>query len=572
MSFDGITTRAVVHELQGIVGGRVAKIYQPTETELIFHIRSKGSNRRVLLSAHPAYARMHLTEEPAENPMTPPMFCMLLRKHCEGGIVEKIAQVGMERIVHLDIRTRNDLGDEVIRRLVVEIMGRHSNILLIDPEANKVLDAIKRVSPAMSRHRQVMPGALYEPPPEQHKRNPLNVDKKTFLRSIQFNTGNIHQQIIQRFTGIGPLNAKEMVYRTGIGNREQLWEAFSAVINQVKEHRYEPTIAYNGSKEVFSMIRITHLQEKREFTQPSRCLETFFHGKAERDRSRQQNHDLIRKLKSEIEKNENKIRKLEQELAATEKAEEYRTYGELVTAFMHQIQRGDESLTTVNYYDPEAPEVTIPLDPQLTPSENAQRYFKQYNKAKASRKHSQEQIEKTCQETDYLESVLVQLLDATPSEAEEIREELEEQKWLRPSGKQNRRKKQPQKPVPASYRSSEGIPILVGRNNKQNDYLTHRLASPRDTWLHTKDIPGSHVVIRGEHYGETTLHEAAMLAAYYSKARESSQVPVDYTLIKHVKKPSGARPGFVIYEEQKTLFVTPDEQAVRKLEQQGKDG
>lgn len=568
MSIDGFVIRALVRELEEkLIGGRVAKIYQPGDADLILHIRFGGGNRRLLLSAHPAYPRLHLTEEPTDNPLTPPMFCMLLRKHCEGGVIEGIHQVGMERIVHVDLRSRDELGDEVIRRLVVEVMGRHSNIILMDPASGKILDAIRRVTPDLSRHRQVLPGLLYQAPPEQNKKDPLEADRETFLRSLNFNQGRLDKQMVARFSGIGPQTAREILHRGGLGDRDQLWSSFHGIMEDIRAHRYAPQILYT-EKITFSVIRLTHLQGEQEiYDSVSRCLESFFHGKAERDRTRQQNHDLIRNLKNIIDKNKTKIAKLEQELVNTKKAETYRVYGELLTAFMHQVKRGDEALKAVNYYDPESPEVTIPLDPRFTPSENAQRYFRLYNKAKAARKWNREQMEKACQENEYLESVLVQLRDSSPTEAEEIKEELQEEGWLK-AKPQRKRKKQARKPEPDTYLSSEGIPILVGRNNKQNDDLTHRIASPTDTWLHTKEIPGSHVVIRGKNFGEATLQEAALLAAWHSKARESSQVPVDHTLIKHVKKPSGTPPGFVIYEEQKTLFVTPDENQLRKLEKQ----
>ncbi|PTX50338.1 putative ribosome quality control (RQC) complex YloA/Tae2 family protein [Melghirimyces profundicolus] len=571
MSLDGIAIRAVVRELEEtLVGSRAAKIYQPGETDLIFHFRSRGTNRKLLLSAHPAYPRLHLTEQPTDNPLTPPMFCMLLRKHCEGGIVEAVRQVGMERIVHLDIKSRDELGDEVIRRLVVEVMGRHSNIILTDPASGRILDGIRRVTPDVSRHRQVLPGLPYQPPPEQDKQNPLEADRDTFLRALDFNRGKLDKQIVARFAGIGPQTAREIVHRGGPGDRDRLWTAFSEMMEAVRAHRYEPHIVY-GKKTVLSVLRLTHLKGEREsFDSVSRCLESFYAGKAERNRTRQQNLDLIRNLKNAIDKNEKKIGKLKRELADTEKAETYRIRGELLTAYMHQVNRGDEELKVINHYEEDAPEVTIPLDPRLTPSENAQRYFRLYNKAKSAKKWNTEQLQKAKRENEYLESVLVQLQDAGPREAEEIKEELREEGWIK-SKSPSRRKKRRERPKPASYRSSEGFLILVGRNNRQNDFLTHRTASPTDTWLHTKDIPGSHVVIRGTNFGEETLLEAAMLAAWYSKARESSQVPVDYTLIKHVRKPSGAPPGFVIYEEQKTLFVTPDENRIRKLEKSSEE-
>ncbi|SFJ62324.1 Rqc2 family fibronectin-binding protein [Thermoflavimicrobium dichotomicum] len=566
MSFDGIVTRAIVHELNKILsGGRITKVYQPSDVEILLHIRSKGKNHRLLLSAHPAYPRIHFVEHQVDHPVEPPMFCMLLRKHCEGAIIESIEQVGMERIIHILFRTRNELGDEVIRCMVLEIMGRHSNFILLDPETGYIFDAIRRVTPAISQHRQVFPGATYTPPPEQNKQNPLDVDKNTFIAGFDYNRGQLDKQIVQRFTGIGPLIAREIVHRAGLGNRDQLWEAFQQVIELIRHHQYVPTIIHAEQKSVFSAIPLTHVHgEKRTYPTMSACLEAFYFGKAERDRIKQQTNDLMRLLQNEIDKNTKKISVLEKELHDAEKAETYRIYGELLTAYMHQIKRGDQEVRLINYYDPEAREIVIPLDPKLTPSANAQYYFKKYNKLKASKKWNEEQIKKAKEEITYLESVLVQLQNSTLREIEQIREELQEEGWLKtPTNDKKRRKKEV--PAPMTVYSSSGTPILIGRNNKQNDYLTHQMASATDTWLHTKDIPGSHVVIRSKSYDETTLLEAAMLAAYFSKARESSQVPVDYTLIKYVRKPSGARPGFVIYDHQRTLFVTPDEEKVKKI-------
>lgn len=566
MSFDGIVTRAIVHELsQTCTGGRITKIYQPSDVELLLHIRSRGKNHKLLLSAHPAYPRVQLTDAPADNPKEPPMFCMLMRKHGEGAIIQSVEQVGLERIIHIHFRTRDDLGDEVVRRLVIEIMGRHSNIILTDPETDHIFDGIRRVSHAVSQYRQILPGATYLAPPEQRKRNPLEVDQPTFISGFDYNAGRLDKQIMNRFTGIGPLLAREIVHQAGLGSREQLWQAFNNVMDKVHHHHYEPTIMQTSDKSVFYAWPLTHLKaDNRTYSTMSECLDAFFHGKAERDRIRQQTHDLIRKLKNEIEKNTKKIEILRKELAESEQADQYRIYGELLTACLHQVRRGDREVTVINYYDPETPEITIPLDPMLSPSENAQRFFKKYNKVKVAKKWNVEQIEKAEEENAYLESVLVQLENSTLREVEQIREELEEQGWLKPQPQKQRRKKK-EVPTPTTVYSSDGTQILVGRNNKQNDYLTHQIASPTDTWLHTKDIPGSHVVIRAKSYSETTLKEAAMLSAYFSKARESSQVPVDYTLIKHVKKPSGTRPGFVIYDHQQTLFVTPDEERVRSL-------
>lgn len=566
MSFDGLITRAAVWEMQTLIGGRINKIYQPSENELLLQVRAQQRNHLLLISAHPSYSRIHLTRHMTDNPLEPPMFCMLMRKHCEGGIITAIEQVDMERIVHIRIRARDDLGDDVTRLLVAEIMGRHSNIILVDPKSNRIIDAVRRVTHAVNRYRQILPGATYRQPPAQNKRHPLTANEETFIRSLDFNQGRLDRQIVDRFSGIGPVVAKEIVHRAGLGERSRLWHTFSEIMADIRQHRYHPTIVVSPEqKTFFSVVALTHLKgETQTFDRISSCLDAFYHGKAERDRVRQQTLDLERKLKNEIDKNEKKIQVLEREIREAEKAENARIYGELLTAYLHQIQRGDRVARVINYYDPATPEIEIPLDPQLTPSENAQRYFKQYNKAKATRKWNEEQMEKARQDIAYLESVLALLENASLKEVDQIREELEEEGWLRPSGKGTRKRKK-EAPSPTVYHSSEGIPILVGKNNKQNDYLTHHLASSGDTWLHTKDIPGSHVVIRARTFGEQTLHEAATLAAYFSKARHSSQVPVDYTLVKYVRKPSGARPGFVIYDHQKTLFVTPDESLIGQL-------
>lgn len=565
MSFDGIVTRAVVHELiNSLVGGRVNKVYQLSEYELILHIRAQGKNQKLYISANPASPRFQLTETTTGNPKEPPMFCMLLRKHIDGGIIQGIRQLGMERIVQIDIRGRNDLGDEVIRRLIIEIMGRHSNIILIDVDSGKILDSMRRVNHSVSQVRQVLPGLIYQLPPEQNKIDPFQVDQTQFISGFDYNSGRLDKQLMNRFTGLGPLIAKEIIYRAGIGNRERLWETFHNLMQQIEKHQYQPTSIELNNKSIFYAINLTHLEgNPRFYTSMSDCLEAYYYGKAERDRVRGQTLDLIKRLTHEIEKNEKKIVILQQELTDSERAEEEKIKGELLTTYMHQIKNKASSVKLINYYDPEGAEIEITLDPLLSPSQNAQRYFKRYTKRKVAKKYNLEQIQIAQEENHYLESVLVQLENSSLNEVEQIREELEEQGWLRTQKKQVRRKKE--KPLPTTVYATDGTIILVGKNNKQNDYLTHQLAHSSETWLHTKDIPGSHVVIRSRDINEQTLHEAAMLSAYFSKARESSQVPVDYTLVKHVKKPSGARPGFVIYENQQTLYVTPDEKQIREL-------
>ena len=567
MSFDGIVMRAVVAELQKLVGSRISKIHQPHATDIILHIRAQGENGKLLISANPTYPRLHLTTEELVNPLEAPMFCMLLRKHCEGALIESIAQVAMERIVHIDVRSRDELGDYTRRRIIVEIMGKHSNIILVDPESGMILDSIQHVSAAVSQYRQVLPGRSYVHPPAQNKQSPLTVTEEQFIHAIDWNSGKWDKQIVDAFSGVSPLVAKEIVHRAGLSTRDRLWSSFSGMMGEIRQHRYLPNIVEGKEKTAFSVVELTQFADAKKTQYPtvSDCLQAFYAFKSMRDVVKQKVHDLIRVVTTERNKNVKKIEKLCQTLADAREAERFRLYGELITANMHQIKRGDKELVTVNWYDESGATIAIPLDPLKSPSENLQAYYKRYNKAKSSVQIVTEQIAHAEAEISYLDGLLVQLDHATLQEAEEIREELVEQGYVRNRSKRTGKKKKEQRIELDQYYSTEGILLLVGKNNKQNDYLTNKLALAHETWLHTKDIPGSHVVIRSREYGEETLLQAATLAAFFSKAKNGSQVPVDYTLVKHVKKPSGAKPGFCIYEQQRTLYVTPDQQVVESL-------
>lgn len=566
MSFDGIVTRAITHELQSLVGVRIAKIYQPQPTELIFNMRGHGGNRRLLISAHPSFARIQLTEGRFEKPQEPPMFFMLLRKHLEGGIIEKIAQHDLERVVTIDFQAKDEIGDRSNKQLVIEIMGRHSNIILLDGTREMIIDSIKHISPSVNRYRTVLPGQTYVAPPPQYKLNPLAIDEETLLRKIDFNAGKLDRQLISLFTGMSPLIANEIIHRAGLANRETLSKAFFALQNEVNAHRYQPQMKVNRKgKEFFSVIALTHIDgEAKSFDTASELLDRFYYGKAERDRVRQQAHDLEKLLRNEREKNKKKIKKLEKTLVDAEKAKQHQLYGELLTAHMHEVNRGDKEIDVVNYYDENGGTVTIPLDEQKTPSENAQAFFRKYNKAKNSVAVVHKQIKKAQAEIRYFDGLLQQMESAATQDVAEIREELEEGGYVKKKATRKKKRKNT-KPTLDNYHSTEGIDILVGKNNKQNEYLTSRVAHAGDTWLHTKDIPGSHVVIRSNDFNEETLHEAANLSAYFSKSKYSSSVPVDYTQIRHVHKPNGAKPGYVTYDHQQTLFVTPDEEMVLKL-------
>lgn len=581
MALDGLVLHAIVHELQACVGGRINKIHQPTENDVIMHIRAQGQNVKLLLSANPTYPRVQITEQSSLNPMDAPMFCMLLRKHCENGVIEAVEQIGMERVIRLQIRHRDELGDMSTKQIIVEIMGRHSNIILLDPATESILDGIHHVTPAISSYRIVMPGSRYVTPPEQDKQNPLEADASSFLHAIHQDSGEEgskdkpEQKLVAAYSGLSPLIAKEIVFRSRQdGNNEQeddpaaLWTAFDSVMTAVRQHRYEPVIVEQDGtgKLFFSITPLTHITGiSTSYATPSDCLEHFYGDKAERDTVKQRVADLLRFLHNEANKNVKKLEKLQETVDDSKDADKYRILGELLTASLHLIKRGDREVEIINYYDEDQALIKIKLDPLLNPSENAQRYFKKYTKMKNSTAIVEEQIAQTHQEITYLNSLLQQLSVASLTDIEEIRDELMEQGYVRDRNKKQRKKKKKDKPALACYLSSEGVPIYVGKNNTQNEYLTNRLASSMDTWLHTKDIPGSHVVIRSDSFSETTLLEAAQLAAYFSQAKHSSQVPVDYTAIKHVHKPNGSKPGFVIYVNQKTLYVTPDENMIKQM-------
>lgn len=566
MSFDGVFTYAMTEELKtALEGGRITKIYQPFSHELLLYIRARGQNYKLLLSAHPSYARVHLTNETYDNPAEPPMFCMLLRKHLEGSIIESIQQVDFDRIIVIEAKGRNEIGDISVKQLVVEIMGRHSNIILIDKQTNTIIDSIKHLSPAVNRYRTVLPGYVYVAPPSHGKVNPLFSTEETVLKTIDFHAGKLADQLVASFAGISPLFAKEVVFRAGLANRATLPKSFIAVVEDVRNKKFTPIIYTNGQKETFYALPLLHLQaEGKTFHTLSEMLDRFYFGKAERDRVKQQAHDLERFVANEKAKNEKKLLKLEQTLEEAKQAEQYRLYGELLTANLYAVQRGMNEIEVVNYYDENGATITIPLDKQKSPSENAQSYFQKYQKAKNSLAIVQQQIERTKEEIVYFDTLLQQLETAAPKDIEEIRDELMEQGYLR--ARATKQKKQKPRSIELErYVSSDGTEIFVGKNNKQNDYLTNKLAGKDDIWLHTKDIPGSHVVIRSKQPSEQTIFEAANLAAYFSKARHSSSVPVDYTRIRYVKKPNGAKPGFVIYENQQTIYVTPDEELVVRM-------
>lgn len=549
MAFDGLFTKAMTSELQQLITGRISKVHQPNQLELLLHIRAQGKNHKLLISIHPSYSRIHLTNTANVNPSEPPMFCMLLRKHIEGGVITAVEQHGSDRLIILRIRARNEIGDEIERELHVEMMGRHSNIILVDAERDMILDSLKHLPPSVNSYRTILPGQDYIFPPSQDKQDPFAADTDF--------SGLTDKEIVSQFAGFSPLTAKELNYRL-----EQDPESAAAFLQDFNAP--EPTGYYveQQGKSYFSATELTHLgQDNMRFDNLSELLDRIYYAKAERDRVKQQAGDLERWLQNEISKLKLKLKKLQKEQDQAQKRDQLQLNGELIMANLHTIKKGMKQAEVVNYYNEET--VTITLDPRKTPIENSQKYYSRYQKAKTAVVKTHEQIEKTEEDIRYFELLMQQVQQAGLSDIEEIREELAEQGYMK--AQKSKKKKKPQKPNVEHYVSSTGIPISVGKNNKQNDYVTFKVASKSDTWLHTKDIPGSHVIIHTQEPDEDTILEAASIAAYFSKARESASVPVDYTEVRQVKKPSGAKPGFVIYFEQKTVYVTPDEDLVLKL-------
>lgn len=558
MAFDGLFTMAMANELKQLETGRITKIHQPNALEIVLHIRSKGENYKLLCSIHPSYARVHLTEHSIDNPAEPPMFCMLLRKHIEGGIIHAITTDSFERILTFNIESKNEIGDQVFRKLTMEIMGRHSNIMLIDEGNGKMIDSLKHLPPSVNSYRTVLPGQPYIAPPEQNKINPATMsDDEIKQFFIEEKTA---KEVVEHLKGFSPIHANELLYRL---NEGEIVPTFKSFIEEIVSSA-NPTYIEVDRKTYFSPTTITHLNgQETHYESLSVLLDRVFYARAERDRVKQQAGDLERWLQNERNKLTLKLKKLQKDLDNASKLDKFQLYGELLMAHLYQFEKGMKEVTVTNYYSENGEQITIPLSVRKTPVENAQSYYTKYNKAKNALVMVKEQIEKAEDEIQYFEMLMAQVHQASPSDIEEIREELAEQGYLRM--RTSKRKKKPTKPSPEQFTSSTGIPISVGKNNKQNDYLTFKMAKKTDIWLHTKDIPGSHVVIHSNEPDEKTLFEAATLSAYFSKARDSSSVPVDYTEIRQVKKPNGAKPGFVIYFEQKTLYVTPDEELVLML-------
>lgn len=548
MSFDGFFLHHIVEELRNeLVNGRIQKINQPFEQELVLQIRSNRQSHRLLLSAHPVFGRIQLTQTTFENPAQPSTFIMVLRKYLQGALIESIEQVENDRIVEMTVSNKNEIGDHIQATLIIEIMGKHSNILLVDKSSHKILEVIKHVGFSQNSYRTLLPGSTYIAPPSTESLNPSTIkDEKLFeiLQTQELTAKNLQSL----FQGLGRDTANEL-------ERILVSEKLSAFRNFFNQET-KPCLTETS----FSPVPFAN-QVGEPFANLSDLLDTYYKDKAERDRVKQQASELIRRVENELQKNRHKLKKQEKELLATDNAEEFRQKGELLTTFLHQVPNDQDQVILDNYYTNQP--IMIALDKALTPNQNAQRYFKRYQKLKEAVKYLTDLIEETKATILYLESVETVLNQAGLEEIAEIREELIQTGFIR---RRQREKIQKRKKL-EQYLASDGKTIIyVGRNNLQNEELTFKMARKEELWFHAKDIPGSHVVISGNlDPSDAVKTDAAELAAYFSQGRLSNLVQVDMIEVKKLNKPTGGKPGFVTYTGQKTLRVTPDSKKIASM-------
>ena len=572
MPLDALCLTAVAGEVRAAVqGGKIDKIYQPTRDEVVLYIRGPAGNVRLLLSANPGHPRAHLTERNRENPEQPPMFCMLLRKHLQGARILELNQPPLERILDFRLETLDELGDRVERRLVLEAMGRSANLLLLDGEG-RIVDCTRRVDGDLARgQRQLLPGLFYRQPPAVDKLNPFTLSSEELRLVLENPLGKAWDKLLlDSFTGLSPLVARELAFRAG-DDSEKLAAELEKLGKAVEENHFTAYLLVREGKPVdFTFLPVLQYGPETESIPResfSALLDDFFSDRESAERVRQRGQDLVKSVTSARDRTARKLGNQARELEATKNRERLRELGDILTSNLHLMEKGMSTFRTMDFYDPEGGEVDIPLDPLLTPQQNAAKYYKEYNKAKTAEEMLTIQIEKGEKELEYLNSVLENIaLAEGEKDLQEIRQELTETGYLRrPKTAAKRAKKVSGKPM--EFRSSSGLRISVGKNNSQNDLLTTKLAYKSDIWLHTQKIHGSHVILwlEGGEADARSLTEAAQLAAYFSQARDGSKVPVDYTPVKYVKKPAGARPGMVVYTTYQTAVVEPDAELAKKL-------
>jgi len=579
MAFDGITIANITKELSDkLTGGRIRKIAQPENDELILTIKSAEGNFRLLISASASLPLIYLTETNKPSPLTAPNFCMLLRKHIENGRIIKISQPGLERIIRFDIEHLDELGDLRCKTLIIEIMGKHSNIIFCD-ENDRIIDSIKHVSLQMSSVREVLPGRTYFVPVTQEKANPLELSLEAFTELVGSKSTKLAKAIYSSYTGISPVAANEVIFRSGLnaemsGNALSelemlhLFKTFSYYIEDVKTGNFAPQIVYNGKTPVeYSALTMTMYQDFEQVSHESisHILETYYAERNTVTRIRQRSVDLRKIVQTALDRSRKKYDLQAKQLQDTEKRDTYRIYGELLTTYGYSAKPGAKSLDVLNYYTNE--EIRIPLDPQLSALENAKKYFDKYNKLKRTHEAVSALLKETGDEATHLDSIST-ALDIALSEEDlvEIKEELMEYGYIKKRHPGGKKPKITSKPF--HYISSDGYHMYVGKNNFQNEELTFKFAAGNDWWFHAKGVPGSHVIVKTEgsdDMPDATFEEAGRLAAYYSQSRDNEKVEIDYIQKKHIKKPKGGKPGFVVYYTNYSLVIDSDISRIKQL-------
>ncbi|MDM8333229.1 NFACT RNA binding domain-containing protein [Limosilactobacillus panis] len=554
MSFDGFFTHAMVHELNAALAtGRVARVSQPYPAELIMTIRAQRHNYSLLLSANPTYPRIQITTVPFTNPAVPTNFTMTLRKYLDGAILEQIDQVGNDRIVRFSFHTRDELGDRQQLDLIVEIMARHSNISLVNTKTSKIIDTIKHVGSDQNRVRLLLPGATFVMPPKQDKANPyLPNQLYSDLARQHDQPAELARHLQASYEGLGRDSARDLADRLlTSGHLPTTYQQFIQHFDQP-----EPVII-DGQKKSFMAFPPLKADEStlQHFPTLSQLLDNYYSQKAQQDRSKELAGQVIKVIKNELKKDRRKVKKLEKQLADASKADKYRIRGEILTTYLGKLKNGMSEITLPNFYDDNKP-LKIELSPELSPSRNAQKYFTKYDKLKTSVAYVNEQLKLANAEIEYFENIQNQIDLASPADIQEIRLELQQEGYIKNKQKGKKRRKV-HLSKPEQFHTSDGTLVLVGKNNLQNDRLSFKTANKNEIWLHVKDMPGSHVIIRDTNPSEQTILEAAQLAAYFSKGRNSDNVPVDYLPVKRLHKPNGAKPGFVTFRGQTTIRVTP---------------
>lgn len=589
MPLDAVCLRAVINELdKEVAGGRIDKIYQPDRDEIVISVRTAKGGKKLMVTSEPSAPRMHLIDANRENPAVPPMFCMLMRKHLQGAKISKISQPAMERMAVIELDTTDEMGVPVKRELVCELMGKYSNIILKD-ENGRIIDAVRRIDGDISGKRQVLPGLFYRMPPAQEgKVDPLELDGQklvSMLEKCEDITKKLDKWLLSTLLGFSPLLCRELAFRA-VGetskavieltneDKKNLSTAFDILINDIKSCNFTPNLIIRLEDKAvqdftcFETKQYENLVEQTQMNSFSALLAAFYERKGQAERMRRRGMDMIRTVTSARDRTMRKLNIQREELKQTEDRDKYKRMGELISANFYQLEKGMKKAKVIDYYDETCPEIEIKLDIRLTPQQNAQKYFKQYQKAKTAEQMLTAQISEGEAELSYLESVL-QSIDEAENEKDlaQLREELVQTGVL--SQKQNKKKQQTKKSdsIPFEYRTSDGFSVWAGKNNLQNDLLSMKTAYKSDIWFHTQKIHGSHVILAvdGRQPTDTAMTEAAKIAAYHSKAKHSSMVPVDYTEVRNLKKPNGSKPGFVIYNVYQTAYVTPDESEIEKL-------